>query len=266
MRRSFRSLIIVNKHYYFIRLFIKEKMKFFKKLFGLFLVTMLCCSSLLSKELRGKDDKKNDKEKNDSSGDKSKAALTFESGASKAVLLSNVPKRFVSSPPLSNIFSINLKVDKLSQGGKIFVGVINTNNRGKIDDKEGVEEWYISSVADMNDAVRSHEKTTIKEGDIITVFGNNKKVSFKINNNEYNYEHKLDENKSLRFAVKLFNKGDTISILNYSSTEMKFSKDAKSLIPAVMKNLLGKITLVKKGDHEDLDKGKTKINDPDAPN
>lgn len=174
---------------------------------------------------------------------KSRSILVqFDDGSSKATLLGNSPARFVSSPALSAVFTLNAKVDKLAKGGKIWLGVVSTSKFGPISADELVEEWYVSSVADAGDQNKITDDSRIKEGDIVTIFGNSNQVGFKINNVEYRYDYKTEENQNLRFAVKLFNKGDSINIINYTSTETEFKKDPSLQTPIEMRNLMGKIS------------------------
>jgi hypothetical protein len=174
---------------------------------------------------------------------KNKSILVqFDDGSTKATLLKDNPGRFVTSPALSAVFTLNVKVDKLAKGGKVWIGVVSTNKIGPIKDDELVEEWYVSSVADAGEFNKITEESKIKEGDIVSIFGNSNQVGFKINNLEYRYDHKTEENQNLRFAVKLFNKGDSVSIINYTSTETEFKKNPELPTPIEMKNLMGKIS------------------------
>lgn len=176
-----------------------------------------------------------------SNANNSSIQLKFENGSTFVKLESSEPKRFIAAPLLNSIFTINLKIDKLSTKGKVWIGVVSTNNQGSISDNENVDEWYVSSADDTTLYPNFVSGGKLREGDIVTLFGNNTKVGFKVNNHDYLYSYTHNESKGLRLSVMLFNKGDKVSIINYTSNETEFKTDTNLLIPTEKNNLGSKV-------------------------
>ena len=129
----------------------------------------------------------------------------------------NFLRTITAKNPCPNNFVIKILMKKLKYPGHVSIGLsekILKENKGYLGGDMGTGNWGLAGNGSLGEQGKWAKGYAYAEGDVLTIYGNEGTISYKINHNSEtkNYSYNLSNNP-LYFGISFFYEGDILQLI-----------------------------------------------------